>query len=181
MNKQTKSEINRQTVTADVKNEIMPGFIKNIASLVLVMGVVLPILLFLVSQFEPLLFRKSEFDPGIMPLLINIALITVMVVALILILGKDMLYRIRVLLGKFHIEEDVLVNIEETEVRQGRYGVATVHVLNFENHKSFLVFESSGRIYTYSEAGDRFWLVVLDADPKKVINVYNQRIYDYKN
>ena len=85
------------------------------------------------------------------------------------------------MLGKYHIEEDVLVHIEETEVRQGRYSVETAYVLNFENHKSFTVLEKSGRIYTYSEAGDRFWLVVLDADPKKVMNVYNQKIYNYKN
>lgn len=84
--------------------------------------------------------------------------------------------------SSFSVVEDVLVRLEEIEeVHHGRgHSYVTIEqYLLFRGGMRYHVTPIDGRVFEYSEEGDKFYLVVLDGELSPSF-AYNTKIYEYR-
>ena len=82
---------------------------------------------------------------------------------------------------RFTIVEDEFLYATEETVRRGKHYVLE-RVMYFDHYGRYVVSEVDGSAFDYSNAGDRFYLVVRDSKKEcKPMRIYNMRLYQLKD
>lgn len=85
--------------------------------------------------------------------------------------------------GRFAIVEDTLTALAEEEsihYYSRRTHVKIEQVFYFENHGRYVTTPLDGSQYSYSNVGDRFYVVILGVKRPQVLRVFNTRVYTYR-
>ena len=133
--------------------------------------------------FCALLFWGSQGCPPVVMwvcIIIAVAFIIFFLYALIYLIALRI---VLVKSGRFAIVEDTLTAIaEEESIRHTARGthVKIEQVFYFENHGRYVTTPLDGSQYSYSNVGDRFYVVIPCVKHPQVLRVFNTRVYTYR-
>lgn len=166
--KETKSVLTREGIKKDLLGEMRAG-VMSVVALVMTFALIGTIMTFL------------AFRPGVGRLICG-SLWFLLIAYFVFAYAKSYVWIAR---DRFSVVEDELLYSAEETVHRGRT-LMLERALYFAEHGRYKIQSTDGSAFSYSNEGDRFYLVVYDGKkPKKkventVLRVYNTRIYEFR-
>ena len=182
--KETKNVLTKADIQKELKAKILVSVPARV--IILFLGILLALLeIPMASEFltEKLLVLSEWTALDVLiTVLVGLNLLVFMLPLLLgLFLTYDLISQLlRIQKGDFTVYQDELAEMEEMEVRRIGGKIRLENVFYFLDSGRYVVTAADGSAFSYSNRGDRFYVVSYYGKKPKPMLVYNTKIYEYR-